>query len=143
RWNEGEHNATALTREITERGYTGSEQTVQRYLRRYRDGRPAPAPAPKPPTVRETSRWILTDPDHLGEDDALALKKILERSPELTRLDKHVRGFAKIMKGLRGHEIEQWIAAVEADTLPALTSFATGLRRDLDAVRNGLSLPHS
>ncbi|MFE7529549.1 ISL3 family transposase [Kitasatospora sp. NPDC057542] len=143
RWNEGEHNATTLTWEITELGYTGSEQTVQRYLRRYRDGRPAPAPAPKPPTVRETSRWILTNPDHLGEDDTLALKKILERSPELARLDKHVRDFAKIMKGLRGQEIEQWIAAVEADTLPALTSFATNLRRDLDAVRNGLTLPHS
>ncbi|MBK3562267.1 transposase [Streptomyces sp. MBT62] len=36
-----------------------------------------------------------------------------------------------------------WIERVEADDLPALHTFATGLRRDLAAVTNGLSLEHN
>ena len=38
RWNAGEGNAAALSREIAEFGYTGTEQQVQRYLRRFRHG---------------------------------------------------------------------------------------------------------
>ena len=47
------------------------------------------------------------------------------------------------MTGLRGNEIVGWIETVEADDLPHLASFAAGLRRDLDAVTNGLGLPYS
>jgi transposase len=36
-----------------------------------------------------------------------------------------------------------WLAAVAADDLPHLRSFAAGLRRDHAAVLNGLSLPYS
>jgi transposase len=35
------------------------------------------------------------------------------------------------------------IQAVEADDQPDLHSFAAGLKRDYDAVRNGLTLPYS
>jgi transposase len=143
RWNEGETNATRLTREIIALGYSGTEQVVQRYLRRFRDGRAAPDPAPKPPTVRAATRWILTDPDHLDENDTLALKGIQTRSPELDRLAGHVGDFAKMMTALQGQHIEDWITAVEHDRLPALTSFATTLRRDIQAVRNGLTLPYN
>lgn len=143
RWNEGVTNAAQLTREITALGYPGGELAVQRYLRRFRDGRPAPALAPKPPTVREATRWLLTNPDHRRPDDARRLGEILTRSQELERLTTHVGSFARMMTALEGHRLEEWITAVEADTLPALTSFATTLRRDLDAVRHGLTLPYS
>jgi transposase len=143
RWNEGVTNAAQLTREITALGYPGGELAVQRYLRRFRDGRPAPAPGPKPPTVREATRWLLTHPEHRHPDDAAKLGEILARSPELERLVAHVGSFARMMTDLEGHRLEEWITAVEADTLPALTSFATTLRRDLDAVRHGMTLPYS
>jgi transposase len=55
----------------------------------------------------------------------------------------HVRDFALMMLQLRGQRLEQWMAAVEADDLPELHSFVTGLRRDQDAVTAGLTLPHS
>jgi transposase len=44
---------------------------------------------------------------------------------------------------LRGDRLDGWIAAVGADDLPGLHSFATGLRRDHAAVVNGLTLPFS
>ena len=40
-------------------------------------------------------------------------------------------------------ELENWLAAVEADDQPQLHSFAAGIRRDQDAVTAGLTHPHS
>ncbi len=48
-----------------------------------------------------------------------------------------------MMTQLHGHQLDAWISAAEKDSFTALASFARNLRRDLDAVRNGLTLPHS
>ena len=58
----------------------------------------------------------------------------------LERLHQHVRSFAKIMAQRRGTELPACLEAVEADDLPELRSFAAGIRRDLSAVINGLTL---
>jgi transposase len=144
RWHEGERNATQLYREITKLGYRGGELAVQRYLRRYRHGRGFIAQrGPKPPSVREVTNWIMTHPDHLDTDEATALAAITTRSPELDQLATYVREFATMMTKLRGYQLTPWITAVEQDCLPALASFARNLRRDFDAIHNGLSLPFS
>jgi transposase len=144
RWNEGVRNAAQLYREIQELGYPGGELAVQRHLRRYRTGRGhAPAPGPKPPSVREVTSWIMTHPEHLRDEDTDKLHRLRERDPELDRLTGHVRKFAAMMTGRHGDRLEDWIADAEQDTLAPLASFARNLRRDLDAVRNGLTLPHS
>ena len=143
RWNSGVTDAARLTEEITALGYTGSGQTVRRYLHRFRDARPAPPPGPVPPTVRATSRWIMTRPDRLDPDDQTALTNIQARCPELDRLTRHVGDFARMLTNLDGHRLPGWIAAVEADTLPKLTSFARHLRQDIDAVTAGLTLPYN
>ena len=88
RWNEGITSATTLTDEICAQGYTGSVQTVRRYLRRFRGGQPAPAPGTTPPTVRQTSRWLMTRPDRLDPDDRTSLQAILDRCPDLARLGR-------------------------------------------------------
>jgi len=144
RWNEGERNATGLFREISQLGYPGGELAVQRYLRRFRHGRGhAPRPGPKPPTVREVTGWIMTHPDRLAPNDADRLHDIRERDAELDRLTAHIRGFATMMTGRHGEDLEQWITDVEQDTLAPLASFARNLRRDQDAVQAGLTLEHS
>ncbi|WP_308706078.1 ISL3 family transposase [Nocardia nova] len=144
RWNEGIRNAAQLTREIAELGYPGTEQQVQRYLRRYRTGTSQIAiPAPRPPSVRNLTRWIMTDPGNLSAEDITSLRKFRTRSKDLNRLAKHVEAFAIMMTRLEGHRLDAWIDSVEEDSLPAVASFARNLRRDIDAVRNGLTLPHS
>ena len=144
RWNEGIRNATQLSREISQRGYTGTEQQVQRYLRRFRTGpSQVTVPPPRPPSVRDITRWIMSDSDNLGKDDTAGLRAIRNRSKDLHRLTSHVKDFAVMMTQLEGHQLQGWITAVEKDSLTALASFARNLRRDLDAVRNGLTLPYS
>jgi len=43
----------------------------------------------------------------------------------------------------RGPELPAWRETVEADDLPELRSLAAGMRRDLPAVINGLTLEHN
>ena len=152
-WNAGLGGAQ-ITEQIRGQGYAGSEQTVRRHLRPCRTpgisrSHPDPArrkPAPSAPPIpkpRTISRRILTRPDHLDEDGTTALKDLLTRCEHIERLHGHVRSFAKIMAQRHGHELHTWLEQVEADDLPELRSFATGMRRDLDAVINGLTLEHS
>ncbi|MFE0824674.1 transposase, partial [Streptomyces sp. NPDC058847] len=137
-------NAAQLCREIQKQGYPGGELAVQRHLRRYRTGRGhAPDPGPKPPSVREVTSWIMTHPDHLRSENADKLHRLRERDPDLDRLTRHVREFAVMMTARHGDRLEDWITGAEQDSLAPLASFARNLRRDFEAVCNGLSLPHS
>lgn len=145
---EGATNATALFREIADRGYRGSPGSVRAYLKPLRelaaqlsDSGPIPAPVPKP---RKISSWILRRPDELDETDRAALTAALDICPHLNVLAGHVRSFAEILTSLTGHNLHDWLTAVDADAgQPDLASFATGLRRDLTAVVNGLTLSHN
>ena len=153
-WNTGLYDGAQITAKIAELGYTGSAPTVRRHLRAFRQpgtSRSHPDPvrrnaapcAPAVPKPRKISRWLLTRPDHLDQDDTVELKILLTRCEHLDRLHEHVRSFAAIMTGRCGTEITAWLDTIDGDDLPALHSFATGLRRDLDAVTNGLTLEHS
>jgi transposase len=143
RWTQGCTGAAQLTKELRAQGYAGSDQTVRRYLRPFRHGRPTPPPDPIPPTVREVTGWILSHPDALDPEEQTQLKQVLARCPQLTAASGHVAAFAEMLTGLRGDRLDGWIAAVDADDLPGLHSFTTGLRRDHQAVINGLTLPYS
>ncbi len=141
RWNEGCTNATQLFGEISELGYRGSKKVVLNYLHPFRSTGRIPRPPRKPPSVRRVVSWMMSDPARLDPADRQRLDAILAASTELTALSGHVRGFAEMMVDRRGRELERWMAAVDADDLPALHSFVRGLRRDLDAVTAGLTLP--
>ncbi|WUI65721.1 ISL3 family transposase [Nocardia sp. NBC_00403] len=143
RWNEGCTNATQLFREIRDLGYCGGAKILLNYLQPFRAAGYIPRTVRKKPSVRRVVGWIMSDPAGLDSDDQQRLDAILSVSPELTALVGHVRAFATMMGQLRGRELERWIAAVEADDLPALHSFVRGLRRDQDAVTAGLTLPWS
>src|SRR6266536_3764898 len=143
RWMKGCTDAAVLAKELKAQGYAGSDQTVRRYLRPFRHGRPTPPPGPTPPTVREVTGWILRRPDTLDDQEQTRFKEVLARCPHLDAASGHVAAFAEMLTGLHGDRLDGWIAAVDAADLPGLHSFTTGLRRDHKAVVNGLTLPYS
>jgi transposase len=143
RWNDGCTNVLQLHAEIKAMGYRGGYGTVRNYLQPFRALGAAPAPKPTPPKVRDVASWILRHPDSLDDDQQATLKEVRAACPHLDALAGHVSSFAEMMTGRHGDRLDAWIAAVDADDLPDLHSFTTGIRRDHDAVLAGLSLPHS
>ncbi|MGN2638669.1 ISL3 family transposase [Nocardia takedensis] len=139
RWEAGSRNALDLHREITAHGFHGSYTVVRRYLEQHRDN-PAPIAA-MPPTVRQVTGWLTRHPDTLSEDDRSRLQAALEHCPHLRAAAEHVRAFGEIVTTLQGQRLPDWIAAVRADGLPGLTSFANGLESDFDAVVASLTMP--
>jgi transposase len=140
RWNEGVTDAAALHAELRERGWAGSEQTVRRYVRPFRQAA-APDPAPAVPKTRQITRWLLTRPDHLQAGEQAQLEAIRARCPHIDALARHVTAFAEMMTGRTGsRDLEAWLAAVEADGQSGLRSLAIGIRNDQQAVTNGLTL---
>jgi transposase len=82
-------------------------------------------------------------PEDLDDEQRLQLKQVRAACPHLDATARHVSAFAEILTGRRGEQLDAWTDAVEADDLPHLHRFVRGLRRDYDAVLNGLTLPHS
>ena len=125
-------------KEIRELGYTGSGNLLVRYLNQ--GGAQAERASPPP---RRLIGWIMSRPADLPEHDRSHLDELLASCPPLTVLAEHVRAFADLLTTRRGPDLEDWMSAVDASDLPALHAFVRGLRKDLDAVVAGLSLPYS
>ncbi|MFM9477361.1 MULTISPECIES: ISL3 family transposase [Streptomyces] len=142
RWAEGCTVARRLFEEVRERGYTGGESVVKKYVAKLRENFPHDPPR-KAPSTRDVTSWLTRHPDRLTDDQAQQLKTILTRCTALDRTSHHVRAFAELMNDRQGKHLDQWIASVQADDLPALHTFVTGLGQDLDAVVAGLSLRYS
>ena len=141
RWNDGVTDAAALHAELRERGWAGSAQTVRRYVRPFRQALAAPDPAPAVPKTRQITRWLLTRPDRLQADEQAQLEAIRARCPHIDALAGHVTAFAEMMTARTGsRDLENWLAAVEADDQSGLRSLAAGIRNDQQAVTNGLTL---
>jgi transposase len=123
--------------------YRGTYTTLRGYLRPFRTAAgPTPAPV-RPPKVRHIISWILRRYTDLNPDEQNKLNQVRSRCQHLNTLATRVAAFGDMLTGRHGHRLNAWIAAVEADDLPELHSYANGLKRDYDAVRNGLTLPHS
>jgi transposase len=148
RWNQGCRNATVLYGELKQRGYRGSSRVVARHLQPLRLLPPAhPVPAPtKPPKIRirHVTTWLLRRPENLNDSEQNTLTAIRAACPQLDRLARHITAFAKMMVHRTGNEtLDTWLAAVEADDIPELHTFARGICQDYTAVRNGLSMPYN
>ncbi|WP_442788738.1 ISL3 family transposase [Dactylosporangium sp. NBC_01737] len=143
RWNDGCTDVGRLHHELQGMGWRGSARTVQRYAHQLRGLTSAPAPGPVTPKPRKVAKWLMTNPANLTAGDQVRLKAVIARCPELEATRRHVAEFAFMMRELRGDQLPNWMAAVAADELPALHSFVKGLNRDLDAVKNGLTLTWS
>jgi hypothetical protein len=115
-----------------------------RLLQSWRDGTVNPsvmvAVAPKP---REVTGWIIKPAAERSDREQGDLDCILDRCESPRIVDRLVSDFAGMRRRLRGRHLDSWISQAQASGITQLDSFATGLPKDYDTVRNGLTLPYS
>ena len=165
---EGCENAIALWREIRERGYPGTSRQVHRFVaerrtKPTRSGRkprgeimltPEPSAAePSLPSARQLA-WLLVQPISALDAAAAAVVVRVERDAPASAVANLARHFTALVRasgvgrtategGDAVAKFGAWIASAKACSAPAIVTFASGLDRDVTAVRAALTEPWS
>lgn len=147
RWNEGCHNGKRLYREIRERGYANSEETCARFTAQLRRAEARGKPissvprarvgsvAGLSPTAKNVAALFLRHQEKLDEEQSEYLERLCGADTRLLTQEE----FAQMVRRLEGEDLEGWLKDAEESNSTAMRSFALGLRKDLDAVRAGLT----
>ena len=149
RWREGCKNGSQLYREIKEKGYTGTERQVYRFLTPLREQLPLVQMVEAPQTpVQDFSAheaiWLFVrHPDDLSETEQATLTAILSESETARTMYKLVQEFRQILHHRKGEKLDKWLEAVRASNIRELQSFVGGIERDKAAVLAGLTLPQN
>ncbi|MEU6950621.1 helix-turn-helix domain-containing protein [Streptomyces sp. NPDC046316] len=106
--------ASRLFREVRERGFGATVQTVRRYVATLRDGTAMPAPAPIP-SPRAITSWIMRRSESLSEDDEVRLNDVCLACPDIARARGVAQRFTALVRERTGHLLADWIRDVERD----------------------------
>jgi transposase len=151
RWNEGCHNGKRLYREIREQGYANSEEICARFIAQLRraeaQGKPLSSVprartgsvAGLSPTAKNVAALFMGHEEKLSKEQEGYLERLCEADEALADTRGLTQEFAGMVRGLEGEDLDGWLEDAEESRSTAMQSFAGGLRKDLDAVRAGLT----
>ena len=166
-WNSGCHDTKKLYREIQVLGYEGSYckasfgrkdsprkcRTLARYTSRQRAAqgfKPKQKPTQNLPKVFEPKKSFLTvsravwlvlqKPSQQREGEKQALFLLKQQHPHLQTAIELTEKFAALVRGQQPEQLDEWIHNAQQSQIKAVVGFATKLRDDLEAVRNGVAL---
>src|SRR5215216_7358220 len=151
RWNEGCHNGKRLYREIREQGYRNSEEICARFTAQLRRAEARGKPISSVPRARQGSvaglsltaknvaALFMRHEEKLDEEQEAYLERLCEADEALAETRRLTQEFAAMVRRLEGEDLDGWLKDAEESDSTAMRSFALGLRKDLDAVRAGLT----
>jgi transposase len=158
RWAEGCTVATELFAEIKRLGYTGCYTHLARFIAAWRRREEQdcgdrfttpPRPLPRDPTTGRplsplTAAALCIKPrPQLTERQAGIVDALKVASPEFASMRQLAMRFRGILKGSAVQKLSGWCDDAGRSGIYAMQRFAKTLQRDLDAVRNALTLPWS
>jgi transposase len=157
RWNAGYWTGTQLWQEIQQQGYRGKRTTVLCYIGRLRQ---AAGVAPRtripqltaPPVVdpsvgaltpRQAAWLVFRHPEKSTESDASLLHRLSQLAPALAEAIALGQAFARLLRSRCAEHLEEWLTQAAQSALAPFQRLAKSFRRDLDAIRAGVTLPWS
>ncbi len=143
RWDEGEHNAKILHEELQTKGYLGHYQRVKMAVAPLRRGLPIDEPGERPPSPRETARWITTHPHRRSPHVNERLPRLLDHCPELRLTHDLVRRFATMLDNRDAAPLPGWLGDLKRSGLAPLVGLAGALHEDRHAVAQGITTPYN
>jgi transposase len=147
RWQAGCHNGMRLYRELREQGYAYGASNVMRFVAQLRRDEAAGQPAgtsrrtaaAQAPTARQVAGLFLRRPADLEPDQQAYLDCLQAANAGVATAYRLTQTFAAMVRERGGEQLDTWLAEAEGSDVGALRRFAQGLRKDLAAVRAGLT----
>jgi transposase len=151
RWTEGCHNGKRLYREIREQGYRNSEEICARFTAQLRRAEARGKPissvprarqgsvAGLSPTSKNVAALFMRHEGKLDEEQEEYLKRLCGADEALADTRRLAQEFAEMVRRLEGEDLDGWLRDAEESRSTAMRSFAAGLRKDLAAVKAGLT----
>jgi transposase len=145
-------NCSHLLQEIQARGYGGGLTSLRTCVGQLRHSLNLPVPksltAPAPPpgrplTARCLASIVLIRPESLSATQAKLIEKTEALHPDIHKTTHLVNAFATLLRNGEAQQLSQWIQQVKDSGLASLIGFATGLKKDWDAVVAAFELPWS
>jgi transposase len=82
---------------------------------------------------------LLRRPEDLRVEEQEQVVKLRQIHPAVDLAYDLVQQFVQMLRTRQGKRLDDWLTRVNRSTLPELQSFAAGVEKDKDAVRNGLT----
>ncbi len=149
RWEQGCTNGLQIYREIKEKGYTGTDRQVYRFLtplrRKVRIIQKAESPhiALQDFSAKDAVWLFVRDRAKLDEKEQITLTAICQASETARTTYQVVQEFRDMLHMRSGEKLDDWLEAVKTSQIRELQSFVIGVERDKAAVLAGLTLPQN
>jgi len=148
RWDEGCHNATQIWHEIRELGFGGARRTVGDWATKKRKSMESSVSDRMSrkiaPWSASRAAWLLVkQKEELTEEDKQALERMKEADEKITEAYDLGQRFTGMIRERRPESLLPWLEDAAKSRISALKGFANGIKQDLAAVTNALSLPWS
>ncbi len=91
------------------------------------------------PTSKNVAALFMRREEKLNEEQKAYLRRLCEADGALADAHRLTQEFNGMVRDLRGEKLDGWLEEAEACAARAIRRFAAGLRKDLPAVRPGLT----
>jgi transposase len=158
RWKAGCHNASQIWRELRQLGFDGSRGLVACWAARERASLKHPSSCPKtqsssskstprkemPPWSANRAAWLfIKSEEDLTQEDKQALDRMKQTDKRVAEAYVLGQRFASMIRERQPEALKPWLEDMLGSDTEVLNQFARGIKQDLDAVTNALSLPWS
>lgn len=107
------------------------------------DSESTPSPEVVPWSPSRASWLLVSEEDELKEEDKQALERMKQADEKVAEAYDLGQRFTKMVRERQHESLLPWLEDVGKSKIDALTGFANGIKQDLAAVTNALSLPWS
>ena len=87
--------------------------------------------------------WFVSRSEQLSEKQSKYLAEVCQQAEEIRKARDLTGEFCAMLRALKGERLDEWMAKVESSGVVELQRFALSLKKDLGAVRAGLTLEFS
>jgi len=126
---------------MREKGFSGQIGVVSEWARRRRLAEKADQSAlARTPSARSIARLMTLARDDLSKSDAVLVAAIESNVPDLTTARMLIDDFQTMIRSKAVAKLDNWLTNAKASLVG---SFANGVEKDIDAVRNAIISPWS